>query len=106
VRATHERYDGRGYPDGLADEQIPLAARIIAICDAYDAMTSARSYRAAMPQQQALAEIRRCAGSQFDPRLTAIFLHIFEQGPHPSAEERGAAVGSEEIESAGRIEPH
>jgi two-component system cell cycle response regulator len=77
VRATHERYDGRGYPDGLAGEQIPLAARIIAICDTYDAMTSARSYRAALPAQQALAEIRRCAGSQFDPRLAEVFLRIF-----------------------------
>ncbi|HEY3759568.1 MAG TPA: diguanylate cyclase [Solirubrobacteraceae bacterium] len=77
VRATHERYDGRGYPDGLAGEQIPLEARIIAICDAYDAMTSTRSYRAAMPSSQALAEIQRCAGGQFDPRLTESFVRIF-----------------------------
>jgi two-component system cell cycle response regulator len=82
VRATHERYDGRGYPDGLAGEQIPLAARIIAICDTYDAMTSTRSYRAALPAQQALAEIRRCAGTQFDPRLTEIFLRIFADDIH------------------------
>jgi two-component system, cell cycle response regulator len=95
VRATHERYDGRGYPDGLAGEQIPLAARIIAICDSYDAMTSARSYRAAMPRQQALAEIRRGAGSQFDPKLAAIFLRTFEQAPRTLAEQS---------EPAGRVE--
>jgi two-component system cell cycle response regulator len=76
VRATHEHYDGNGYPDGLAGEQIPLAARIIAICDAYEAMTSTRSYRAALPYDEALAELRRCAGSQFDPRLTEVFLNI------------------------------
>ena len=84
VRATHERYDGQGYPDGLAGEQIPLEARIIAICDAYDAMiTSTRSYHAALPAAQARAELRRCAGSQFDPQLTAVFLAILEQEPHP-----------------------
>lgn len=76
VRATHERYDGAGYPDGLAGEQIPLAARIIAICDAYEAMTSDRSYRAAMGPEEARAELSRCAGSQFDPQLTEIFLRL------------------------------
>ena len=105
VRATHERYDGRGYPDGLAGEQIPLAARIIAICDAYDAMTSARSYRAAMPPRQALAEIGRGAGSQFDPRLAEIFLRILAHGPQSGVEQHNAAVESEKIEPAGRIEP-
>jgi two-component system cell cycle response regulator len=74
VRATHERYDGRGYPDRLSGEQIPLAARIIAICDAYQAMTSNRGYWDAMTEQQARAELRRCAGSQFDPRITRVFL--------------------------------
>jgi two-component system, cell cycle response regulator len=102
VRATHERYDGQGYPDGLAGEQIPLAARVIAICDAYEAMTSTRSYRAALPREEALAELRRCAGSQFDPRLTAIFLRLLQQEPEPGARVRGAAVASEEI---GRVAP-
>ncbi len=76
VRATHERYDGRGYPDGLSGEQIPLPARVIAICDAYQAMTSNRSYRAAMPAQRALEELQRYAGSQFDPALTALFIGL------------------------------
>jgi two-component system cell cycle response regulator len=91
VRATHERYDGHGYPDRLAGEQIPLAARIIAICDAYEAMTSTRSYRAAMPRHEAIAELRRCAGGQFDPQLTETFLRILAREPQDDGEERGSA---------------
>jgi putative nucleotidyltransferase with HDIG domain len=63
----HERLDGAGYPGGLAGSRIPYLARIIAVADAFDAMTSTRSYRAAMPVSDALAELRRCAGTQFDP---------------------------------------
>jgi two-component system cell cycle response regulator len=74
VRATHERYDGSGYPDGLAGEQIPLAARIIAICDAYQAMTSNRDYWHAITERQARAELQRCAGGQFHPQITCAFL--------------------------------
>jgi two-component system cell cycle response regulator len=80
VRATHERYDGRGYPDGLAGEQIPLAARIIAICDAYEAMTGERGYRVPLHLEQARDELRRGAGHQFDPRLTERFLQIVTRG--------------------------
>jgi HD-GYP domain-containing protein (c-di-GMP phosphodiesterase class II) len=69
VRAHHERWDGKGYPDGLVGDEIPLPARIICVCDAYSAMTTNRSYRAAMPEADALAELRACAGSQFDPRV-------------------------------------
>ncbi len=67
VRASHENFDGSGYPDGLAGEQIPLASRIISACDAYHAMTSERPYQAAVAHGQAVAELRRCAGSRFDP---------------------------------------
>lgn len=67
VRSTHENWDGTGYPDGLVGEAIPLAARIISACDAYSAMTSDRPYRAARTQADAVAELRRCAGNQFDP---------------------------------------
>jgi HD-GYP domain-containing protein (c-di-GMP phosphodiesterase class II) len=67
VRSCHERYDGDGYPDGLAGEDIPLIARIVACCDAYNAMTSDRSYRKAMPEADAIAELRRVSGTQFDP---------------------------------------
>ncbi len=69
VRASHERWDGGGYPDGLAGEAIPLGARIIAACDAFDAMTSDRIYQAARSLPDALAELRRCAGTQFDPEV-------------------------------------
>ena len=71
VRAVHERYDGGGYPDGLQGHQIPLPARIVAVCDALHAMTSDRPYRQARPVSVALTELRRCAGTQFDPEVVA-----------------------------------
>jgi putative nucleotidyltransferase with HDIG domain len=67
VRSSHERWDGRGYPDGLAAEEIPLGSRVIAVCDAFHAMTEDRVYRPGLPTATALAEIERCAGTQFDP---------------------------------------
>ena len=73
VRSSHERWDGGGYPDGLAGEEIPLGSRIIALCDAFDAMTSARPYATRLDDQQAMAELRRCAGSQFDPQVVDAF---------------------------------
>lgn len=72
----HERYDGRGYPHGLSGEAIPLIARIIALADTFDAMNSNRSYRAAMPRGETLAEIARCAGAQFDPKLARVFITL------------------------------
>ena len=69
VRASHERWDGDGYPDGLAAEEIPIEARIVSTCDAFSAMTTDRSYRKAMSVEQALAELRRCAGTHFDPTV-------------------------------------
>jgi putative nucleotidyltransferase with HDIG domain len=71
VRASHERYDGAGYPDGLAGETIPLEARIVTACDSYSAMTTDRSYRRRRSAVEALTELERCAGSQFDPRVVA-----------------------------------
>ncbi len=78
VRHHHERYDGRGYPDGLAGDQIPLGARIFTIVDTLDAMTSNRCYRKALGYQAARAEVMRCTGEQFDPRLTDVFFRIPE----------------------------
>jgi two-component system cell cycle response regulator len=73
VRSSHESFDGRGYPDGLVAQEIPLGARIIAVCDAFDAMTATRTYRAAMAPEEAYAELRRCSGSQFDPAVVDAF---------------------------------
>ena len=70
----HERYDGKGYPAGLAGENIPLMGRILCLADCFDAMTSNRTYRKALPLEVALTEIRRCSGTQFDPKLTDVFL--------------------------------
>ncbi|HEV2974004.1 MAG TPA: diguanylate cyclase [Solirubrobacteraceae bacterium] len=85
VRSSHERWDGRGYPDGLAGEQIPLGSRIIAVCDAYDAIVSERSYDVARPPREALAELRRHAGTQFDPRVVEVMCEHLEGGLAPGA---------------------
>jgi two-component system, cell cycle response regulator len=76
VRASHERYDGAGYPDQLRGEEIPLGARIVAVCDAFHAMTSDRPYRPALSVREALDELDRCAGAQFDPNVVRVFAAI------------------------------
>jgi len=80
VRHHHERYDGKGYPDGLAGEEIPLAARIMAIADAYDARTTERPYRHRMSVEKSLAVLKEEAGKQFDPGLVSIFIELVEAG--------------------------
>jgi HD-GYP domain-containing protein (c-di-GMP phosphodiesterase class II) len=72
----HERWDGKGYPDKLKGEQIPMGARILCVADTFDAMTSSRSYRSALPEEVAVEEIKRCSGSQFDPRIVKAFLNV------------------------------
>ena len=79
VRSSHERFDGRGYPDGLHGTEIPLGARVIFVCDAFDAMTSERTYSGAIEPAQALAELRACAGTQFDPTVVAAFVQTLEE---------------------------
>ena len=79
ILAHHERPDGRGYPYGLAGEDIPLEARILAVADAYEAMTSDRIYRSALPAEQARAELVRCAGTQFDKRVVDAFLTVLDR---------------------------
>jgi HD-GYP domain-containing protein (c-di-GMP phosphodiesterase class II) len=73
----HERWDGTGYPSGKAGEEIPVEARVLAVADAFDAMTSDRPYRPALSHDEALAEVERCAGTQFDPEIARIFLELF-----------------------------
>jgi two-component system, cell cycle response regulator len=79
VRSSHEHMNGGGYPDGLRGEDIPLGARIVAVCDAYDAMTSDRPYKAAMTDAEAIAELRRCAGAQFDPAVVEAFCRAMDR---------------------------
>ena len=79
VRGHHERWDGRGYPDGLKGKEIPIGARIVALVDTYDTMTTDRSYRAALPPEAIRAELEQSAGKQFDPELTALFLRLLEE---------------------------
>jgi diguanylate cyclase (GGDEF)-like protein len=100
VRHSHERYDGRGYPDGLVGDEIPLGARIIAACDAFDAMTSERPYQPAMPVAEALAELRRCSGGQFDP----LVVHAFCVEAESLMADRPEA-GSEVFEEAWTLAP-
>jgi HD-GYP domain-containing protein (c-di-GMP phosphodiesterase class II) len=80
VRSCHERYDGGGYPDGLAGDAIPLVARIVCACDAFNAMTTDRPYRAGRSQAEAVAELRRCAGTQFDPSVVEALVRVVEAG--------------------------
>jgi two-component system cell cycle response regulator len=85
VRASHERWDGNGYPDGLAADQIPLAARIIAACDAYEAITATRCYQPARSLEQAVAELQRHAGTQFDPTVVEVLCRIVTQKRIPGS---------------------
>jgi diguanylate cyclase (GGDEF)-like protein len=85
VRASHERWDGSGYPDRLSGEDIPMGARIVSVCDAYEAMRTERSYRAAMSHEGACQELRRCAGAQFDPAMVDAFLAVVEDGNDEAA---------------------
>jgi HD-GYP domain-containing protein (c-di-GMP phosphodiesterase class II) len=90
VRSCHERWDGRGYPDGLAGEEIPIASRIVFACDAYNAMTTDRPYRRAMPREAAIAELQANTGTQFDPRIVTALVKVVLQGdPAPLASMEG-----------------
>jgi two-component system cell cycle response regulator len=94
VRSTHERMDGTGYPDGLSGEAIPIEARVVAACDAFSAMTSERSYSPTMSEADALAELERCAGSQFDPRVVQVI------GEVVGTSAASSAIASPELSSA------
>ncbi|MGF9910039.1 HD-GYP domain-containing protein [Brevibacillus porteri] len=94
IRSHHERIDGRGYPDGLAGDEIPLMARILAISDAFDAMVADRPYRKGLPVEEALQEIRRGSGTQFDPILAEHFIRIVQRLPY---DELQSIIGIESI---------
>lgn len=83
IRHHHERYDGNGYPDRLAGEEIPMCSRLIAVCDAYDAMVTDRPYRKAMGNEEIIEEITRCSGNQFDPAISKIFADVARDGYEP-----------------------
>jgi HD-GYP domain-containing protein (c-di-GMP phosphodiesterase class II) len=89
----HERWDGAGYPTGRSGEEIPLEARILAVADCFDAMTSDRPYRAALPAEQALEEVDQCAGSQFDPDVALVFLEAWQSGAFGVTAALRAAAG-------------
>jgi two-component system, cell cycle response regulator len=92
VRASHERFDGSGYPDGLAGSNIPLGSRVVAVCDAFDAMISERPYRATRSAPDALAELQSCAGTQFDPVVVAAFARVVTRQTADAVSGRDHAV--------------
>ena len=81
MRSSHERWDGAGYPYALVGEDIPLGARIVSVCDAFDAMVADRPYRAGMDAADALTELERCSGSQFDPAVVDAFVTAWSGRP-------------------------
>ena len=93
IRHHHERFDGSGYPDALRGEEIPLAARVFAVADSFDAMTSDRPYRRAMGIERALAEIRAGAGTQWDPDVARVFVQMIEEDPPTDDEAFARALG-------------
>jgi HD-GYP domain-containing protein (c-di-GMP phosphodiesterase class II) len=80
ISAHHERFDGNGYPNGLKGEEIPLGARLLSVVDAYGAMTDNRLYRNAHTHAEAVVELQRCSGSQFDPKVVEAFLRVLDRG--------------------------
>jgi len=91
VLSHHERFDGKGYPRGLAGDEVPLGARIFAVADTFDAMTSDRPYRRALPWETARDEIVRHSGSQFDPQIVEAFLQAYGEWVQRQAKEKAAA---------------
>ena len=105
VRHHHERFDGSGYPDGLAGEEIPLLARALCVVDCYDAMSCQRPYRPALSYRQCLAELRRCAGTQFDPEMVDGLPARPAPPAAPADAGRGACRGGRPAHRPGRPRP-
>jgi response regulator RpfG family c-di-GMP phosphodiesterase len=102
VRHHHERFDGEGYPDGLAGDAIPLAARIIGLTDAFDAMTCERPYRRARTRDEAVVELRKEAGLQFDPGLVSLFCQLVESGATDAVGEAGPLSETADQDAGGQ----
>src|SRR5207247_7508764 len=94
IRHHHEFFDGSGYPDAISGDKIPLGARILAIADAYDTITSDRTYKKARPAAEALAELERCSNAQFDAKIVALFVQTMRQLPNPIIESASTAASS------------
>jgi len=105
VGAHQERWDGDGYPYGLAREAIPLGARILAVVDAYDAMTSQRPYREVLPAEDARAELQRCAGTQFDPQVVDAFLGVLDGQEQPAVHKEVKELPQQASTSTGGVTP-
>ncbi len=103
VRHEHERWDGRGYPDGISGEQIPIASRIIFVCDAYHAITSDRPYRQGQPHAFARKILTENAGTQFDPAVVSVFLDVIEHWCIAEGVDYGAAEGEEIVNPLGAV---
>ena len=95
ILGHHEHWDGRGYPRGLAGDQIPLAARVLAVVDAWESMTAGRPYREPVAEAEAIAEIRRCGGTQFDPRVVEEFARLLAEEAAPDVKGRASAARGE-----------
>jgi len=100
VRHHHERFDGKGYPDGLAGEGIPLEARIMSVVDVFDAMTHDRAYRKALSREETMAELERGAGTQFDPAVVKAFLVLVKGRGEEAAASAQAASEDRRLASA------
>ncbi|MBI2267078.1 MAG: response regulator [Armatimonadetes bacterium] len=93
IKHHQERYDGKGYPDGLSGDEIPIGARVMAVADAYDAMTSSRAYRQSLPEEEALSRLRKSAGSQLDPAVVEAFFRIYERKRILESAQASASLG-------------
>ncbi len=97
IKHHHERFDGKGYPDGLKEQEIPIGSRIIAVCDSFDAMTSKRSYRENIPVHKALAELNKCSGTQFDAEIANTFIKVFNRDFLSDFEQKAALFKKQDI---------